>query len=256
MKYAIMSDVHANPVALETALADARVLGCKKFVMLGDITGYGYDAKRTLDIVRENFDIVLMGNHDSACLGMENSPSDQMHTSYDIDRKQRGLLADDDVKWLKDRPLLHVEKGMAFVHGDFTRPREWNYIMKPVEAAVNFEYRKERMLFCGHTHHAEVWRVTQKLELSRPSDKLIGSAPSAPESIVFARDKGDRYLVNVGSVGYPRDDFCSTYAVCDPNADTFEIRRLPFDFKAYIMALLDQDCELPGWLAHLLLSAR
>ena len=46
MKYAIMSDVHANPAVLETALADARALGCEKFVMLGDITGYGYDANR------------------------------------------------------------------------------------------------------------------------------------------------------------------------------------------------------------------
>lgn len=46
MKYAILSDVHANPAALKTALADARALGCEKFVMLGDITGYGYNSKR------------------------------------------------------------------------------------------------------------------------------------------------------------------------------------------------------------------
>ena len=48
MKYAIMSDVHANPKALETALSDARRLGCGKFILLGDVTGYGYDPKATL----------------------------------------------------------------------------------------------------------------------------------------------------------------------------------------------------------------
>lgn len=116
MKYAIMSDVHANPVALETALADARALGCTKFVMLGDITGYGYDAKRALGIVRENFDIVLRGNHDSACLGMETSPGDIVCASYDLDRKCRGALADDDVKWMWERRLFCVADGMAFVH--------------------------------------------------------------------------------------------------------------------------------------------
>ena len=71
MKYAIMSDVHANPKALETALSDARAAGCDKFILLGDVTGYGYDPKKTLELVRANFDVVLMGNHDSACVGLE-----------------------------------------------------------------------------------------------------------------------------------------------------------------------------------------
>ena len=66
-----MSDVHANPKALNTALDDARRLGCGKFIMLGDVTGYGYDPKESLEIVRKNFDVVLMGNHDSACVGLD-----------------------------------------------------------------------------------------------------------------------------------------------------------------------------------------
>ena len=71
MKYAIMSDAHANPLALKTAIADARSFRCEKFIFAGDITGYGYDAKATLDLVRKNFDVVLLGNHDSACAGLE-----------------------------------------------------------------------------------------------------------------------------------------------------------------------------------------
>ena len=256
MKYAIMSDVHANPAALETALADARALGCEKFAMLGDITGYGYDAKRALDIVRENFDIVLMGNHDSACLGMERSSGDLVCASYDLDRKCRGALADDDVKWLRDRRLSCVADGMAFVHGDFSRPRAWNYISEPAVAAVNFAARRERLLFCGHTHHAEVWGLSCEKMISRPSDARLKGVPEAPETIEFKLEKGARYIVNVGSVGYPREDLCATYAVCDPKADEIAIRRLPFDFKSYIMAMLERDIELPGWLASLLTSAR
>lgn len=256
MKYAIMSDVHANPAALETALADARALGCKKFAMLGDITGYGYDAKRTLSLVRENFDIVLMGNHDSACLGMERSPTDMVCSSYDLDRKCRGALADDDVKWLRERRLFCAADGMAFVHGDFSGPRAWNYIIEPAVAAVNFAARRERLLFCGHTHHAEVWSLSREKMVSRPSDACIKGVPEAPETIEFKLEKGMRYIVNVGSVGYPRRDFCMSYAICDPESDAFAIRRQPFDFKSYILAMLEHDIDLPGWLAHLLTSAR
>ena len=60
MRYAIMSDAHANPVALETAIADACEQGCEKLLFLGDATGYGYDAKKTLSIVRRNFSVALM----------------------------------------------------------------------------------------------------------------------------------------------------------------------------------------------------
>ena len=59
MKYAIMSDVHANPVALETALADARAHKCENFVFAGDVTGYGYDGNAALRLVRENFDVAI-----------------------------------------------------------------------------------------------------------------------------------------------------------------------------------------------------
>lgn len=117
MKYAIMSDVHANPAALKTALADARALGCEKFVMLGDITGYGYDSKAALNLVRENFDVVLMGNHDSACLGLEKEQCDLENPNYDIDRKHRATLTDDDARWLRSRRPLRShareDKGRA-----------------------------------------------------------------------------------------------------------------------------------------------
>ena len=52
MKYAVMSDVHANPAALEAALKDAHVQGCGRFVMLGDTTGYGYDVKEAIKLVK------------------------------------------------------------------------------------------------------------------------------------------------------------------------------------------------------------
>ena len=256
MKYAIMSDVHANPTALETALADARALGCEKFVLLGDITGYGYDASQALRLARENFDIVLLGNHDSACLGLENRPSDLMNPNYDLDRRQRDQLTADELKWLRTRRPVRIADGMAFTHGDFTAPRAWNYIYEPGAVAVNFEARREKLLFCGHTHHAEVWCVSKDRTVSRPSDGRIEDPSGEPQLLEFKREKGSRYIVNVGSVGYPRSDFCVTYAICDPATDTFALRRLPFDFGAYFKAMLDHGVDPPAWLFYLLAALR
>ena len=88
MKYAIMSDVHASPRALETALADARAQKCEKFVFAGDVTGYGYDVNAALRLVRENFDVALMGNHDSVCAALESGWEVLMYAIYDSDAER------------------------------------------------------------------------------------------------------------------------------------------------------------------------
>ena len=255
MLYAVMSDAHANPVALETALRDARGLGCEKFLFLGDITGYGYDVEKTLYMVRENFDVVLLGNHDSACLGREVSIYDRMNPNYDLDRRQHDILPESDLKWLGEREFFQTVDGMALAHGDFTRPQDWNYIMEPGDADQSFALRPEQLMFCGHTHHAAVWKSSEGENATCPSDRRIRRPATEPETIVFKRAKGARYIVNVGSVGYPRNDLCATYAICDPSAGSFTIRRLPFDFKSYITEMLTRGIGIPAWLYRILAAA-
>ena len=201
MKLAVMSDVHANPKALETALADARGQGCERFVMLGDVTGYGYDAKTALDMVRGTFDAVLLGNHDSACAGLE---------------------------------------------------PEWEVI---ANRNYSIAARAERLLFCGHTHHAAVWEL-DGLALRARFEKRLFRPVEKAESVSLGLAKGRRYVINVGSVGYPRVDLCSTYAIWDTERSLVVIRRLPFDFKGYIDEMVSRKIDLPFWLVDLLMSAR
>ena len=254
MKYAIMSDAHANPLALETAIADARSLGCEKFIFAGDITGYGYDAKATLALVRENFDVVLLGNHDSACAGLEPERVVQMISSYALDREARDKLSRGDMEWMRTLPLLHSEDGFAVVHGDFANPKAWNYMDSAESAELNFRKRKERLLFCGHTHHAMVWEKKGKGVCQEHLVERFAQAALKPESVSFKLDKS-RYIVNCGSVGYPRSDLCSSYAIFDSSASEACVRRLPFDFKSYIMEMLNNDLALPNWLAEILMEA-
>ena len=256
MKYAIMSDVHANPKALETALADAHGLGCEKYVFCGDVTGYGYDVVNAMKLVRENFDLVLMGNHDSACAGLETKRECIINHNYHLDVAQREQLDADDIEWLRSLKHLHAKNGVAFSHGDFVKPDQWGYIIEDIEALLSFRARSERLMFCGHTHHAQIWQQTASGKLSTPHEKLLMDPATAPESLTFKPLKDASYIINVGSVGYPRHDFCSTYVIYDTRAHTIAIRRLPFDFKSYIQSMSANRIPLPSWLTQLLLAAR
>ena len=109
-------------------------------------------------------------------------------------------------------------------------------------------------MFCGHTHAAEVWELS---DVGRKCVRmtLFKSAALKPESKGFKPKKDCRYIVNVGSVGYPRHDLCSTYVIWDTESDRVTFRRLPFDFKGYINGMLANKLKLPRWLLELLLAA-
>ena len=254
MRYAIMSDVHANPEALEKALADARSLGCTDFLMLGDTTGYGYDAVRALELVRANFRCVLLGNHDSVCVGREARLEAVLNPNYDIDRAQARELADAARKWLSLRPLVHREDTIVCVHGELTQPRAWNYILTEDDACVNVGElaEHEQVLFCGHTHHAAAWSMSPKGRMYAKYERRLMDPAQRPESMSFRLKKGWRYVVNVGSVGYPRADYCSVYVIYDSDKRQITFRRLPFAFNSYINSMISRGLMLPEWLERLL----
>ena len=256
MKYAIMSDVHANSKALETALADARAAGCDKFIMLGDITGYGYDPKAALEVVRKNFDVVLIGNHDSACVGLEPEWAVATNCNYDLDRMAREQLTEEDRAWLRGRGYLHEEAEFVCTHGDFIRPKAWDYIIGGDDATRNFLSRDESLMFCGHTHCAAIWEWTSKGACNPKLADCFKRPAEKPRSVSFKLNKSSRYIVNVGSVGYPRHDLCSAYGIFDADARRVVVRRLPFDFKSYISEMTGRNLDLPIWLCRLLLAAQ
>ena len=254
MKYAIMSDAHSNPAALELALKDAKKRKCEKFVFLGDTTGYGYDVKTTLKLVKDNFDIVIMGNHDSICAGLNRGWEAMTNPHYDIDRAQHDLLPRKDIEWLQQLKYTCDCKDFLGSHGDFIDPRQWGYIIEEEEVWLNFTANERRLMFCGHTHHACVWELANKKLECRFVDKFNKPATDF-ESISFKLKKDARYIINVGSVGYPRHDLCCSYAIYDSATDRVTIRRLPFDFKGYITAMIAAKIELPRWLQELLMVA-
>ena len=218
MRYAIFSDVHANPTALEKVVADARSCGIEEFVCLGDTVGYGPLPSEAVAAVRSIAHIVLAGNHDAAVSGSFNT-SDFIDIAGEAALRHRRTLSRKNLAWLRSLPTSASIADAALVHGDLTDPGAFNYVDSEDSAAANFAATDAHIVFVGHTHVPEMFVVGARGNVHR----------LAPQDFVL--EDGKRYIVNVGSVGYPResDGTClSSYVIYDTDEKAVRFRFLPF----------------------------
>lgn len=243
MRYALFSDVHAYPPALERALEDMEGQNVDFRICLGDVVGYGPDPAGAVALCRERCDVVVAGNHDAAVVR-------QISTAFFIPRAQEAVarhqdqISDEHLKWLAHLPMSIVRDGFAAAHGEFHRG--WRRQMEAGFGYVLSDWDAERTLdalpsnttlaFVGHTHAACIWRRDgdPSPRLQRPKD--------------FTLEPGVRYVVNVGSIGYPRYHFETNYVIYDSVASTVAFRHLPFDFADYCACMERIGVELPLWL--------
>lgn len=238
MRYAVMSDIHANPWALERALADAREQGAEKFVCLGDVVGYGPDAVGAVELARSVFDVALMGNHDAATVGLISSWNFRPEAKAGFFRHGIELGAEA-LAWLRGLPHVYRGELFAAAHGSLVNPEAFAYILREGDALAAFEAMDATpLLFVGHTHLSlAVERTGRSRVRVREADRLELSGKSA-------------YIVNAGSVGYPRNEPESVYALYDSDQGTVAWRRLPFDYGNYVARMRAKRIELPGWLVE------
>lgn len=238
MRYAVMSDIHANPWALERALADAREQGAEKFVCMGDVVGYGPDAVGAVELARSVFDVALMGNHDAATVGLISSWNFRPEAKAGFLRHGIELGAEA-LSWLRGLPHVYRGELFAAAHGSLVNPEAFAYILREGDALAAFEAMDATpLLFVGHTHLSlAVERTGRSRVRVREADRLELSGKSA-------------YIVNAGSVGYPRNEPESVYALYDSDQGTVIWRRLPFDYGNYVARMRAKRIELPGWLVE------
>jgi predicted phosphodiesterase len=218
MRYAIISDVHGNATALRRVLADAAAQGVEEIVCLGDTLGYGPEPAKALRMVRESCTIVLAGNHDDAVAGRVDA-GDFIDLAQDAALRHREELTGEDIDYLKALPYTCRGDGFAAVHGDFTDPKAFNYVDCESVAAGNFAAMSEQLMFVGHTHEP-------RLALMGSSGTVYMTGPQD-----FSLEEGKRYIVNPGSVGYPRaaDGKCmSSYVIFDSSSRSVFFRFIPF----------------------------
>lgn len=222
MVYAIISDVHANAIALSAVLEDARRCGAKKLLCLGDVVGYGPEPESTVSTIRARAAFTLAGNHDDAVSGRLDA-SDFIDLAADAVSRHREALSEENLAWLKSLPYTYNGKSFLCAHGDFTSPRTFEYVSDEKEAAANFAATKAQLMFVGHSHVPGIF-------LTGASGKVYSLPPTD-----FTLEDGKRYIVNPGSVGYPRTNgnICeSTYVLYDDTEKTVSFRRLPFTIRS------------------------
>lgn len=218
MKYAVVSDVHANFSALERVLEDATANGADSVVCLGDLVGYGPQPAEAIRLLRSTTDLVLAGNHDDAVTGRLD-PANFIDLAADAIQRHRDALASADLDWLKSLPYTLSLDGALAVHGDLTDPPAFNYVDSEDAASANFAATDASLVFVGHTHVPCLYLTGQSGAVYRL------------DAQDFAIEPGKRYIVNPGSVGYPRErngECHSSYVLYDATERTVVFRFLPF----------------------------
>jgi diadenosine tetraphosphatase ApaH/serine/threonine PP2A family protein phosphatase len=215
---AVFSDIHSNLEALEAVLTDMDGLAIQRRVCLGDIVGYAANPGKCLKLVRSLGCPVLKGNHDA--LAASDDATDDMRDVAEIGIKfARQKLTAKEREYLAGLPLTTVDGDCEFVHASLNRPEDWTYLVSREELQAHFKAQTRRVCFAGHTHVPCVWHLTTRGGLRSLGNQGLIQLPI-----------DGKILINVGSVGQPRDlcpDAC--YVICDPQAGWVEFRRVNYD---------------------------
>jgi diadenosine tetraphosphatase ApaH/serine/threonine PP2A family protein phosphatase len=221
-KFAIISDIHSNLEALQAVFEDIDRREIKEVVCLGDIVGYGANPKECLDLVRERCRLTLMGNHDHAVLFEPtnfNLPAEKAcyWTREQFEAETKRSERDARWKFLGELPVRRKDGDVLFLHASPRRPMN-EYIFpedvftNPQKVIANFERLDARVCFVGHTHQPGVF----------VDDPYFDPPNELPDSPFYEVDE-ERAIVNVGSVGQPRDrDTRACYVVVHRRSDAFE----------------------------------
>jgi len=247
VRRALISDIHGNLEALDVVLDDIQAQGVSEIYCLGDIIGYGPNPRECIDRVMESCRVTLLGNHDQGALfdpdgfniGAERAifwTREQLESPHDRNNEKRW-------EFLGELPRTHRLNTFLFVHGS---PR--NPLSEYIFPEDIYNHRKmerlfqlvERYCFQGHTHVPGVFTESYQF--------------FAPEEIDNEYTLGEgKVMINVGSVGQPRDgDPRACYVILeDGHADgdgevdpgkpggpvTVTFRRLPYDFESTIQKI-------------------
>lgn len=221
MKLAVFSDIHSNLEALEACHLRARKLGAEGYVCLGDVTGYGADPAATVDKLMslDNL-IVVRGNHDEALFtelsdGVKNS----LKKTVDWTRNQ---LSKDQLHFLESLPYLLEEHGVTFAHASADHPGNWLYLGSGDTVEHCMQASNTDVTFIGHVHVPRVFYETGSGEVRELNPREDVSIP-----LISSR----RYVINVGSVGQPRDgDSASCFVMYDDQKREVSFHRVVYNY--------------------------
>jgi len=247
MRYLVISDIHANLEAFDTVIAEAKSLKYDKVLLLGDLVGYGADPNKICERVRGlKPDALIRGNHDKVGSGVE-SPEGFNAVARNAIRWTYDRLTKENREWLAalpEGPML-VDDAMEICHG--TPFDEDAYVFDDLDALRALHAARRPLCLFGHTH------VQVGHYLSRDQFGLASADDQRPLTITL--DDANRYLVNPGSVGQPRDgDPRAGFAIVDAAAKELTLYRVEYPIAKAQARILEEG--LPDVLATRLALGR
>lgn len=221
MKLTVISDIHGNLEAFKAVLADIDRLGLETVVCLGDNIGYGPDPDQVVKLLRSRNIPSIMGNHelglvDRNSLSWFNTPARRSLL------QTKELLSAEALAYLKTLPVNMSVNDCLLVHGCPPGSiKTYLFQVSPVQLAKIFREMEFDLCMVGHTH---------ELLLIVYTDGKVSSAPLSQG--IQTLDAASKYIVNVGSVGQPRDgNNNAKYVIWDSEARTLEVRFVPYNVK-------------------------
>lgn len=229
----ILSDIHGNLEALDAVLKTKQALSPDRTICLGDIVGYGANPNDCIERIRAECDVVLLGNHDAAVFSPTISQyfnpfarASVMWTGQQI--------APENLSYLQTLPLIHRQESLLFVHSSPKHPEEWDYIITDADAREALTAFSEQVCFIGHSHTPGIF--TEK----------------GPRKTLH---RGERAIVNVGSVGQPRDGVKdAAFGVFDTERWEYRLIRVSYDVGGAATKI--REAGLPSQLADRLYYGR
>jgi predicted phosphodiesterase len=228
MRLAVVSDIHGNLEAFKQVLADIELNRIDTIISLGDNIGYGPNSEQVMSLIRSEAIASIMGNHELALL-------DSSHLSWFNPLARESLektsrkLSDASLKGISGLPRYLVEHACRFVHG-FPPESVTTYLFEvaPLKIQQTFDLIDERICFIGHTH---------KLELIGYDGDQLSRSLLTQGSLTL--DPRQRYIVNAGSVGQPRDlTNHAKYIIWDKETDCLEVRFIEYDHVSVAIKII------------------
>lgn len=210
MRLAIISDIHSNLEALISAFEVIGQEGADEIICLGDIIGYGADPNECLSLVRERCSTILLGNHDAAAIDL--SVANQFTMNAQLSAMWTfGILFEEHKAFLRGLSQTQPRGDILFSHASPFEPEEWHYVISDFDMREAFHAFTERICFIGHSHIPVIF-----------SERGKSTAVSST----------GRFIINVGSVGQPRDGKPElSFGVFDTETWTYRNIRAQYDIK-------------------------
>ncbi len=221
---AVISDIHGNLHALKAVLENIKNRGVSNIICLGDIVGYGADSPQCVDLIRTAGIQTIKGNHDEMASSLIDLGQLREGVRDGI-RLARQQLGTDQQRWLHELPMTLETEAYQAVHASLHEPMRWNYVLTPDDAFLSMSKQSKPVCFIGHTHGPAFWTEGDERRVE----------PTGIEDLRPSR----KHVVNVGSVGQPRDgDERACYVIFRPEKRDVMFVRIAYDIEGAQKAMI------------------